>query len=230
MPAIDDSAASTRRIVLCGTDTAVGKTHVGVALVTELARRGLLVGVAKPIESGLDEVSTEQPSDARALAEAAGLDDLDVVCPWRLPRAVTPAAELERLGMNVTARALREALLRAGQGRDVLVIETAGGVLSPLTPSLASADLATLTDASTVLVTRSALGCISHTATAVEALVDRGARVEAIVLNNAGGPRDLYELNAEWIARSCPAIRLIRYDGDAAPLADALRLRARDDA
>src|SRR5690606_6162230 len=133
-------------------------------------------------------------SDAHALAGAAGIDDLGLVCPWPLPRPVTPAAELERLGTHVLARDLSAAFGNAERGRDVLVIEAAGGVLSPLTPSLTSADLATLTDAATVLVTRNALGCISHAATAVEALVDRGARVEAIVLNDDGRAPELLEL------------------------------------
>ena len=129
-----------KRIVLCGTDTGVGKTWIGVRLVRALRERGLSVGVLKPIESGaLGADGVLFAADAHSLADAAGVTDIATVCPWPLPRPVAPAAELVRLDQRVTASAIRQAAAAAEVGNDVLVIETAGGVLSPITPSLTSA-------------------------------------------------------------------------------------------
>lgn len=207
-----------QRIVICGTDTDVGKTYVGVRLVRALRDAGRSVGVLKPIESGAaHEDGTLRPADALALADAAGVSDVRTVCPWPLPLPVAPAAELTRLGMRVKASEIREAVAVAEKGQDVLVVETAGGILSPITPALTSVDLATLVQADVVLVTRSRLGVISHTATAVEILRDRGASVRAVVLNEADEGPD-HDLNAEWIDRAVPEVRLVRFRGDASEL------------
>lgn len=211
-----------KRLVICGTDTGVGKTHVGVALVRALRSRGLRVAVSKPLESGAGE--PPRPADAAALADAAGVADIGAVCPWPLPRPLAPAAELVRLGMRVSAAEIRAAIHAVEGAADVLVVETAGGVLSPITPSLTSADVATLVDCGVVLVTRSRLGCVGHTAAAVEILRDRGARLEAVVLNEVAGDDTDHEVNAEWIARACPEVQLVRLRGDVAPLVAALRL------
>ena len=62
------------RLVVLGTDTGVGKTHVGCALVRALRGRGVDVAVSKPVESGADTGDgILRPADAIALAEAAGL-------------------------------------------------------------------------------------------------------------------------------------------------------------
>ncbi len=208
-----------KRIVIVGTDTGVGKTVVGVELVKALRALGRSVGVLKPIESGCDAGTGELvPADAIALSRAAGVEDARVVCPWPLPLPLAPAAELTRLGMRVTAADIVGAVEAAEEGHDVLVVETAGGVLSPLTPSLTSADVATLFACEVVLVARSRLGVIGHTAAAVEILRDRGARVRAVVLNEVDADVD-HDLNAEWINRGCPGVRLVRFTGDVTELA-----------
>ena len=55
----------TLQLVVCGTDTDVGKTAVAVAIVRRLVAAGLRVGVYKPVASGGDH-------DGRRLWEAAG--------------------------------------------------------------------------------------------------------------------------------------------------------------
>ena len=75
-----------------GTDTGVGKTVVGCALVRAIRGRGLDVGVMKPIETG---VGAEGPLDAQALrSAAAATEPLEEICPqtFALPAAPTVAA------------------------------------------------------------------------------------------------------------------------------------------
>ncbi len=215
--------AQTRRIALLGTDTDVGKTWVGVELARYLVASERAVAAFKPIESGTDWFDGI-PADATAYAQATG-QALDEVCPWPLPRPVAPAAELERLGMKVTAADIEAAAHVAERGSNVLLMETAGGVLSPITPSLNSADLAAMFDAEVILVARSRLGILSHVATAVEALLSRNLRIAAVVLNQH--PDDTqtdHDLNAEWLDRMCPGIRVVRVTDDVAALAKGLRL------
>ncbi|MCB9506389.1 MAG: dethiobiotin synthase [Myxococcales bacterium] len=213
-----------RRIVLVGTDTGVGKTWVATRLITALRRRGLTVGALKPLESGCGSDDGELvPADAVALASAAGIDDPSRVCPWALPRPVAPAAELVRVGLHVSAAELVGAAAAAEEGADVLVVETAGGVLSPLTPSLTSADLASLYGGLAVLVAPDRLGVISHVATALESLRARDVSVAAVALNRMSPVEPaVAESTREWLRRGCPETRLVEVGPDVDELVAAL--------
>jgi dethiobiotin synthase len=215
--------ARSRPIAILGTDTDAGKTWLGVQLVSHMVAHERTIAAFKPIESGV-ELSDGVPLDAKAYADATG-QSIEVVCPWPLPRPVAPAAELERLGSRVSAADIEAAAHTAGHGSRTLLIESAGGVLSPLTPSLSSADLASLFDAEVILVARSRLGVLSAVATAVEALLSRNLRISAIVLNEHPDDEGVdHNLNAEWIDRMCPGIRLARTSDGIPALANALRL------
>src|SRR5260370_28356593 len=82
------------RLLITGTDTGVGKTMVGCALAFEMKVRGLRVGVMKPAEPGcIQGADGLQPADALALqASASSRHPLEVICPYRYPSPLAPAA------------------------------------------------------------------------------------------------------------------------------------------
>lgn len=220
------------RLVVLGTDTGVGKTRVGCALVRALRDRGVDVAVSKPVESGADTGDgVLRPADAIALAEAAGGAPLDLVCPWPLPRPVTPAEELEVHAPDVTLDTLAAAAARATDGAAVGLIETAGGVHSPLVGTAGSVALAAALDAPVLLVTRDRLGTISVTSTAIDAIRAAGVPLLGCVLNRwVDEPDDDVSLrtNAEWLARLHPSVPVFAARGDAPPaLVDAVLGAAR---
>jgi dethiobiotin synthetase len=55
-------------VFITATDTGVGKTFVGSALVTCLSQRGINVGVMKPIETGVSQ-STRAQSDGELVIQ-----------------------------------------------------------------------------------------------------------------------------------------------------------------
>lgn len=205
--------------MFCGTDTGVGKTFVAAALIAELRRRGLDVAPFKPLESG---AVPDGPADAEALRRAAGARHrIEHVCPWPLPRPVAPADELERLGIEVGRDDLLDAASQIGDGADVLVVETAGGLKSPLTPALTSLDLATLLAGATVLVVRDSLGAISRASTALDAATLAGHRVDLVVLNDLGDAGPGFDAHARSLARLHPGVQLCSVTS-AAPCPPAL--------
>jgi dethiobiotin synthetase len=113
----------------------VGKTYVAVAAVAALARRGISVLGLKPIESG---VSREESSDADRLAEVSS-ERASGAPPYRFSDAVSPHLAARRAGaaisVEVAARWIRE------QAARVLVVETAGALLSPLGDGHTNLDL-----------------------------------------------------------------------------------------
>lgn len=175
-----------RTLAVLGVNTGVGKTHVGAMILRALDRvRNIQVAPFKPLESGVEE-NKGVPKDAAILLEASGMNvSLDAVCPWQLARAVAPAEELERLGIDLTIDDITHAAdtLRTAAASRLMLFEGAGGVLSPLTWDLSSADVASAFGAGVWLVARDELGAISQVRTALESLEKREVSVLGVILN-----------------------------------------------
>ena len=171
-------------VFITGTDTGVGKTVVGCALVRALARAGRSVAVRKPVESGCARRDgLLQPADGLALARAAGnREPLDTVTPMRLAHALSPerAARLEQVELTLHDLI---AAARLGDAEDFFVVEGAGGFLSPLAIDALNADLALALGLPVVVVSADRLGAINHALLTVEAIERRGLQLACIVLN-----------------------------------------------
>lgn len=183
---------------LLGSGTDVGKTWVGVRLYEQIRPHVSGLRGIKPFESGWNI----ETSDARAwqLAQAHSLS-LDDICRWRLPRPVTPAEEFERLSSTPTAEEVLATVARMTQ-RHPYLLETAGGVASPITAQLNSIDLARLLEIPSVLITNNSLGTISATTTAFAFASSRAAAPSAVIINVKPGDDDASkQSNAKWIRR-----------------------------
>ncbi|MGH6956925.1 MAG: dethiobiotin synthase [Caulobacteraceae bacterium] len=175
-------------LFVAGTGTDVGKTYVTAALLRALAAAGDRVDALKPVASGFDPADPG-PSDAAALLAALGrpltAESLDRICPsrFRAPIAPDQAAALEGVTLSADAIATlcRERAAEAGEG--LLVVESAGGIMSPLDADATMLDLALSLGAPVLLVAGSYLGAISHTLTAARALAQAGLGVAAIALS-----------------------------------------------
>jgi dethiobiotin synthetase len=212
-----------RGLLVTGTDTGVGKTVVSTGLLRLAARTRLRLVPFKPAETGC---TGGQPADAVALRDAAARPDLpiDLVCPHRFRPPVAPAAAT-RPGQPLTLAALAAAARQAARHGDALLIEGAGGLLTPYAPDLTIADLAARLGLPVILVARNALGTINHTALCAAELRRRKLPLLGIVLVDAAARPHPRERNAELIAAVTGITpgrlpRLRRPDPDAA--ADAL--------
>ena len=166
-------------LTLLGTDTGVGKTAIACGLLHLLHLRGHRPVPFKPIETGADP----SPSDALALRAAAQRTDLplDVVCPFRAKVPVAPAAAFPH-GSAPTPIRLRELAASAASHGNLLLVETAGGLLSPYCGAFTAADLAADLGFPILLVARNSLGTINHTALAIAELRRRSLPLLGIVL------------------------------------------------
>lgn len=189
-------------LVVCGSDTGVGKTWVSCQLLSRWAPQ---VAACKPFETGcsLQADGNWEAADATALRRAAKMhDDAPPTAQWMWPQPVAPVIEQARLGVSIREGALREAVAQATHDRVACLVETAGGAASPLCRLddgrlLTSVDLAVLLDAPVLLVVEDRLGAIHQAAAAWAWMQQRGARGMGIVLNarERVGPDD----NAAWI-------------------------------
>ena len=171
----------TKGLFITGTDTDVGKTAVAVAILQQCVLQRIDCRAYKPVASGVQS----GPSDIDRLWSASGnAGTREDVCPqsFQLPVAPEQAAAAE--GSQVDDALLRQGLyphMRA----DLVLIEGAGGLFSPLSHHTLNADLARDFQIPVVIVDSSRLGAIGRTLTAVTAAESVGLTVSAIVLSQS---------------------------------------------
>lgn len=174
------SPKSLAGLFVMGTDTGVGKTLVAVALLALARRRGLHPVPFKPVETGC----VGHPEDAQALVRAAGSDlPLGAVCPFpfRLAAAPSAAAAAENVRLDITE--LAERARAAAASGDFLVVEGAGGLLVPYTDRATTADLAAAVGLPLLVVARTALGTVNHTALTLREAGRARLDIAGLVLN-----------------------------------------------
>lgn len=170
------------RLGITGTDTGIGKTVVAAAL-TALARdTGLDVAAMKPVETGVER--GDPASDAVLLREAAGGEaPPELVCPIVLPEPLAPSVAARRAEREVSLAHLDDAFRELSRGKELVVVEGAGGILVPLTAETAFDSLFHRWSLDVVIVAGNRLGVLNQTLLTVEAARRAGLRIRGVVLN-----------------------------------------------
>ncbi len=198
-------------IAVAGTGTGVGKTRQAAALVRALAARGPVVGW-KPVESG---VSGERGDDEAALTEASSAH----VPSIRLRAPLSPHLAARMEGITLDPAALHRRWLELAVAWPAMVLETAGGLCSPLDDALdqagwlASAPRMIRAGMRLVLVAPDRLGVLHDVAAALHAAAAHGLTVDAIALApplvaDASTGTNAGELAARAPARGRPIVTL----------------------
>jgi dethiobiotin synthetase len=196
-----------------GTDTGVGKTFVGAALVRRARQLGRRVFAFKPIETGVP--SNREGEDQVVLCDAAGgwqTGELRGVYRFRQPAAPRVAAEAEKSAIDLDriAKVYREGLAAesaAGLKPDFTIVEGAGGWRVPVTDSADTSTLAKLIGLPVLVVARAGLGTINHSLLSVEAIERDGCHVAALILNVRHDDDRIFarsneqEIQARWPGR-----------------------------
>jgi dethiobiotin synthetase len=183
-----------RTLFITGTDTGVGKTVLTALLARYLHERGVRAAALKPICSG-------GRGDACTLCAAMnGTLTLDEINPWHFRAPIAPllAARHERKRVKLSQVL---AHVRAMQKRfDVLLIEGAGGLLSPLGENFDSRDLIAVLRATPIVVCPNRLGAVNQVLLTLASL-PRGAVARArVVLVSPRKPDGSTRTNASLLA------------------------------
>lgn len=166
----------------------MGKTYVAAMIVRALTAAGHRVGMYKPVASGCrSEGDQLVADDATALWQAAGsTGSFQRVCPQRFAARIAPHRAARAEGREVDSQLLRGGLNYWLEHSDVVVVEGAGGLMSPVTDDEFVADLAHDFGFPLVVVTRNVLGTINQTlqTVLVAGTYRGGLPVAGIVLNS----------------------------------------------
>ncbi len=183
------------RLIVCGTDTDVGKTVVSALVVQGLGAR-----YWKPVQSGLEDGGDSgrlqqllQLPTERLLPEA-----------YRFEAPVSPHWAAERQGLTIDP-----SRLALPAGSEPLVVETAGGLLVPLRRDWFQIEQIAVWGLPVLLVARSGLGTLNHTLLSLEALRRRSIPVLGLVLNgppHPDNPRTLESLGGVPVLAELPPL------------------------
>jgi dethiobiotin synthetase len=181
------------RIVVAGTDTDVGKTVFAAGLTR------LLDGLYwKPVQAGLDG-----ETDSAVVRRLSGLS-ADRILPeiWRLKTPASPHLAAERDGVTIDVQSLS-----LPSAQRPLIIESAGGLLVPLTRRELFIDVFARWKAPVVLCARTSLGTLNHTLLSLEALQRREIPILGVALCGDAHPdneRTLREMGGVAILGRLP--------------------------
>lgn len=181
-------------VFVTGTDTDCGKTLIAGGIARALLKKGLNVGVMKPVATWGDParelgIRTKWISDdALHLRQAAAVSDaLDLINPicFKAAMAPWPAARQEKktIDMDRVISAYRELCRR----HKYMVVEGAGGVMVPITREFFMIDLIAKMRLPAIVVARPDLGTLNHTLMTVSTLKRKGVPLAGVVINNYRG-------------------------------------------
>lgn len=179
-------------LFITGTDTDVGKTHVAAMIARSVASQGVRVGVYKPAGSACRTENGQLISDdAVELWRAAGSPgDLELVCPQRYIAPLAPHLAAVKEGKQLNSALLRRGLDYWRERSDFLLIEGAGGLMSPMSDREYVANLARDFGFPLLVVARNQIGVINQTLQTLIAArgFHGGLRIAGIVLNRPSPP------------------------------------------
>ncbi len=168
------------RLVICGTDTDVGKTVISALVV-----QGLGAHYWKPVQSGLEPHNPAGATDSERVQKLLGLPPERILPEaYRLAQPVSPHWAAEQDGVTITP----ERLLTVPSVAGPLVIEMAGGLMVPLSRQWLQIELLQSWRLPVLLVARTALGTLNHTLLSLEALARREIPVIGVVLSGEAHP------------------------------------------
>jgi len=153
------------RYFITATDTNAGKTIASAYLAHHLN-----YAYFKPIQSG-------EPSDSSYICDYfPHIHCIPAIYDFK--PAIAPHLAAERLGESINLHHIPPAHALP----EHVIIEGAGGVLTPIDAQKSIADLMNYFNVPVILVSRSSLGTINHTLLSIEALQHRSIVVHAIIM------------------------------------------------
>lgn len=197
-----------RLVVVAGTGTEVGKTWWACTAARALRAAGVGVAARKPAQS-FDPADDPSARDAVLLGAATG-EAADDVCPGSRSYevAMAPPMAADVLGRPTIALAALLRELTWPDGIDVGLVETAGGIRSPIAHD---ADNVALVDALApdlvILVADAGLGTINLVRLSVDVLARHPV---VVLLNRFDAGTDLHARNRSWLERDgCTVVTTI---------------------
>ncbi|MEE9232854.1 MAG: dethiobiotin synthase [Nitrospirales bacterium] len=170
-------------VFITATDTGVGKTTITAALLMAMQRHGMSVRVMKPIETGVDPQNIHHSDTERLRQMVTPIPLRESVCLYTFPQTLAPLSAARETATTIEVDQIRSKVQDQSQKDGILLVEGAGGVLTPITPTHTIRDLILALKLPCLLIGDTSLGGVNHCLLTLEALDHAGIKTFGIVLN-----------------------------------------------
>jgi len=184
------------KFIICGTDTDIGKT-----LISSFFVKGLNSFYWKPIQSGIESQTDSQTVEK--LAQVSKEKIIKEAYVFTKPLSPHWASEIDQKAINFDK-------LRLPKVQGSLIIETAGGLMVPITRNFLQIDQIKEWNLPVILVCKSSLGTLNHTLLSIEALKLRNIEILGLVVNgekHLDNPKTLVDFSGIPLIAEFPYIK-----------------------
>jgi len=202
----------TKGFFITGTDTEVGKTYVSTWMMRAIAERGLDVAGFKPVASGgcLEAGVLKNDDALQLLAASTKQAPYEVVNPYCFEAAIAPHIAAQRAGQVIELAKIHSCYQALEKDVDVVVVEGAGGWLTPLASGQSFDAIAKELNLGVILVVGLKLGCINHALLTQISIQQSGCQLVGWVANgvdaNYGEVAETVQLLQKEIKAPCLAV------------------------
>ena len=166
-------------LFITGTDTGVGKTIITAGLTALLQAHGKKAIPMKPVQTG--GIPAE---DLKVYRQITGLPLKEkAINPYCLTPPASPMVAAHLTQKNIDPAKIKAAYLQLKKKYEIVLVEGAGGLAVPFSPTYTFADLARELKLPLLIVARSSLGTINHTVLTVNYALQHGLQVKGIIIN-----------------------------------------------
>jgi dethiobiotin synthetase len=167
-------------LLVSGTGTEIGKTHVASAILLRWGRTLRVTGY-KPVESGVP--SNTEGEDAATLRRASSFH-VKQLEGYVFEPPLSPHLAARLAGQTIEPERILRTLTRLRSEAAGVLVELPGGLFSPLGDGLLNVDLALqLAPTATLLVAPDRIGVLHDLATTTRAAASAGLQLTGIVLS-----------------------------------------------
>lgn len=178
---------------ITGTDTGIGKTVLTALLVRHLRASGVRAMAVKPLCSG-------GRYDARILRRAQrNALTLDEINPWHFRAPLAPLLAARREQLTVKRADMLRFIRATAEKCEVLLVEGAGGLLTPLGENFDARDLILELRAKPIVVSSNRLGTINQVRLVLAALPKVVANSAQVVLMATSRPNQATRTNLKLL-------------------------------
>jgi len=185
---------TSKGVFITGTGTEVGKTYVACKIAETLVKKGVSVGVMKPIASG------NRKDPINLIKSARIKEDISTINPVFFKQPLSPLSYTNITGKKVNIISIFRSFTKLKDKYGFMVVEGAGGVMVPITKNYFVCDLIKAMKLSVIVVASPKLGTINHTLLTIDKLKSNKISVAGIVLSGWTGKDLAQKTNPKVLA------------------------------
>lgn len=189
----------SKGVTIVAPDTDAGKTWITSHLLKALLEKNSNCMVMKPVQTGaIVKDGIKLSEDIEKCREISGVhipfELYDTVVPFNFSKPCSPhlAAELDKEPPIDLGKIISSYTKLIGM-YDLLLVETAGGILSPLTRRETVLDMVQKIGSPVIIVAPNKLGAISQTLATIELVSQRAIPISAVIMNDMLRPQNEFE-------------------------------------